>query len=223
MINTWNESSLHEQLKNIFCNENGRTEVEVQGSICDIVFNDNSIIEIQTKKISALQKKLEKLLVRHRVKVIFPISIETMLYTYDVHNNLKFKRKSPKKGSMYDIFQELFGIWHLIENENLSITILFIKTSEIRTDDGNGSWRRKGISISNRMLDSIESSIELCGIASYAHFIPESVPTIFTTQDLKNIGIKKQANAMVWVLNKLNVIELIDSTQKPYRYKKNYK
>ena len=58
VINTLNESSLHKTLKTLFSLEDGsRTEVQENGYVFDIVNKDGSIVEIQTKKLSALQKK----------------------------------------------------------------------------------------------------------------------------------------------------------------------
>ena len=37
MINTWNESLLHEELKEYYRGETGTAEVPVEGSICDVV------------------------------------------------------------------------------------------------------------------------------------------------------------------------------------------
>ena len=49
MINTWNESLLHEELKAYYCGDNGLKEVPIDGSICDILAADGQIIEIKQK------------------------------------------------------------------------------------------------------------------------------------------------------------------------------
>ena len=59
MINTWNESSLHETLKNAWCGPNGSVEVALHGVICDAVRQDGSIAEIQTGGFGKIRKKLE--------------------------------------------------------------------------------------------------------------------------------------------------------------------
>lgn len=56
MINTWNESLLHEELKDYYCGDNGNTEVPLEGSICDVLLNDGSIVEIQTANLGKLKK-----------------------------------------------------------------------------------------------------------------------------------------------------------------------
>ena len=56
MINTYNESALHENLKFIYANlVNGTTEVKLKNFICDIVA-DKHIYEIQTSNLSSLYK-----------------------------------------------------------------------------------------------------------------------------------------------------------------------
>ena len=48
MIETLNENSLHNKLKGIYCPSNAVKECAVGKYICDILCDDNKIIEIQT-------------------------------------------------------------------------------------------------------------------------------------------------------------------------------
>ena len=72
-IGTLNESSLHEALKKYFTPDGAKNEVAIGKYICDIVCDDNKVIEIQTANLSSLQKKLSALLETHVVEVVFPI------------------------------------------------------------------------------------------------------------------------------------------------------
>ena len=73
MINTYNETSLHRELKEIYAQKyQGRTEIEIENYICDIVCNDKNsmIIEIQTSNLSKVTDKIEKLSKTHKVKLM---------------------------------------------------------------------------------------------------------------------------------------------------------
>ncbi|HPX47694.1 MAG TPA: hypothetical protein PK408_05770 [Treponemataceae bacterium] len=209
MINTWNESLLHEELKEYYCAESGRTEVPVEGSICDIVLQDRSIVEIQTQNISALSSKLDKLLVHHRVRLVYPVPVNLYIETYNADRTLKSRRKSPKHGTVYQIFPELTKVWHHLENENLTITLVYSDILQVRIADGTGSWRRKGIRLDDRKLIRIHGEQNLCGSNDYLKLLPDSLPEIFTTADLKQLGVGSHAGYMAWVLNKCELVELV--------------
>ena len=79
MINTLNESSLHRALKTIYSlDNNSKTEEQVSQWICDIVQNENVIIEIQTANVSSLKNKIKSLLEMGKtVKIVHPVVIST--------------------------------------------------------------------------------------------------------------------------------------------------
>ena len=56
MINTYSESQLHHSLKLLYSlNQGDKVEFPVMGKICDIVKEDNSVVEIQTGSLSKLK------------------------------------------------------------------------------------------------------------------------------------------------------------------------
>ena len=93
--------------------------------------------------------------------LLLPISIHNLYNTYikneeetlytktiittDCDNNIISKRKSPKKGNIYDLFSELTGIYPILLNENFTLEILEINMSEIRikTDELVQSQNKK--------------------------------------------------------------------------------
>lgn len=218
MINTWNESLLHESLKDHYCADRGQTEVEVEGSICDVVLDDNSIVEIQTQNLGALHKKLEKLLIHHRVRLVYPIAVNTTIETYNADRTLKSRRKSPKHGNVYQIFPELTKIYHLLENENLTITLLYSDIIQTRIADGTGSWRRKGVRLEDKRLSAIHSEQDLCGLTDYKKLIPSTLPEQFTTADLKTAGPGSSSGCMAWVLKKIGILQQVGKRGRHFLY-----
>lgn len=151
MINTWNESNLHKEIKNKYSNSADFLEVSIAGKIVDI-FSENQIIEIQTSNFGALRKKLEFLLSFYPVKVVFPLIRGKTITVINEDGEIIRSRKSPKLGGFVDVFNEILYIPDLFLNPYFSFEILQVDVEEIRCDDGKGSWRRKGISIKNRIL-----------------------------------------------------------------------
>ena len=68
-----NEKPLHASLKAWYAQPGDRFEVQVDGSVIDIV-RDELLVEIQTRSFSALKRKLEKLVISHPVRLVFPIA-----------------------------------------------------------------------------------------------------------------------------------------------------
>ncbi len=219
MINTWNESLLHEELKEYYRGEAGESEIPLEGSICDILHEDGSVTEIQTSSIGKLRAKLEKLLAGHRVRVVYPVAVSTLIETYSAESELLSRRKSPKKGVPCQVFGELTGITHLLGNPNLTITVQLAEVLELRVADGTGSWRRKGVRISDRKLIRLDKAIDLVTRSDYLALVPPGVPKLFTVADLRDAGAGKNAGKMAWVLRKAGWSELVEKRGRAFVYR----
>lgn len=219
MINTWNESLLHEELKDYYCGDGGSKEVPLEGSICDILLNDGSIVEIQTANLGKLKKKLEKLLEIRRVKLVYPVARNTLIETYSTDGELISKRKSPKHETTYHLFSEMTGLWHLIGHKNLELEIIHADILEIRIADGTGSWRRKGVRKQDRKLLRIHETERFTTKKSWAKLIPQTIAGDFTVKDLCKAGAGANAGKMAWVLRKAGIIDLVGKDGHAYIYR----
>ena len=179
-----NESSLHNSIKKWYLHPEDRLECRVDGFVVDIM-RDELLIEIQTRNIGAISKKLKKLAKNHKIKLVHPIAVEKWItkLSYPEEEVLSRKR-SPKKGQLTDIFDELVKAADLISEENITIEILFIKVEEFRIMDGMGSWRRKGWSIKDRALLEVTDIVEFDDKHEFMKFIPEQLEQPFTNKDL---------------------------------------
>lgn len=154
MINTWNESTLHKTIKEKYADQKDHLEVEIAGKIVDI-FKSDSIIEIQTANLSSIKRKLEFLLNLFPVKLVYPLIRKKRITVVDNDGSIIRSRMSNKTGSILDIFKEVIFIPQLFLYPDFSLDILQVDVEEIRCDDGKGSWRRKGISIKDRIVNDI--------------------------------------------------------------------
>jgi len=178
------ESSLHHTLKKLFAGESGRLEVPVDGYQIDVV-QGSLLIEIQTGSFSAIKSKLAALLPGYPILLVHPIPAETWLVKYDSDGRkLLDRRKSPRRRSWEHVFLELVRIPHLLNHPNLTLEVLLTRQEEIRANDGNGSWRRRGWSITDhRLLEILDRRI-FVGPADYLSLLPETLPHMFTTREL---------------------------------------
>jgi hypothetical protein len=72
------ETTLHANQKEIYRQEGGQTESWVDGYLIDVVKPD-LLIEIQTRNLGALKKKLGDLLDNHPVRLVHPIAKEKFI------------------------------------------------------------------------------------------------------------------------------------------------
>jgi len=170
-IGTRNESSLHQALKFRYALPD-ETEKERDGFVCDAIGPDGEVVEIQTGHFGDLKKKLPALAKNNKVRLIYPVIVTKTIELYDTSGTLLSRKKSPKKGTAWDIFSELIYFPGLIKMRNVTIELAMVDAIERRRNDGKGSWRRKGISIEDRFLESCRESIVLKRKADWRRFVP---------------------------------------------------
>jgi len=220
MINTWNESLLHEELKDYYCGNTDKKEIPLEGSICDVLRNDGVIVEIQTANLSKLKIKLQKLLKNHRIILVHPIAINILIETFDEKGIMKSRRKSPKHGTIFQLFRELTSIWMILDHPNFELHVIHADILEIRIADGTGSWRRKGIRPQDKKLLKLHETSIFKSLPDYTGLLPDSLPELFTVSDLRQAGAGTHAGHMVWVLRKMGILELTGKQRNAYVYKK---
>lgn len=231
MINTYNETSLHKELKENFATKyQGKTEIEVENFICDIVCQDknSTIIEIQTANLSKLTSKIEKLTKNHKVNLVYPLAITTYIQRQNENGKILSKRKSPKKKNIYSIFGELFSLHQFLDNPNFSLTVLpieqcVVKTvypEPIQTPNKKRRFKRDWL-ITDKILLKHENEIIFNSKDDLKSLLPKEIPEIFSSKDLAKTEVKKEANKMIWVLKKAKIIEQCDKKGNLILYKKN--
>jgi hypothetical protein len=204
------ESSLHLALKDFYTQDGGFTEWYLDGYMID-VYKDGLLIEIQTGNFSSLKTKLESLLNHYPIRLIYPIAKEKYIVMKDPDRSFLWRRKSPKKGRIEDLFYELVFITPFIFHPNLSLEILITSEEEERLRDGRGSWRRAGISISDRRLVGILDRILFMNISDYRIFVPSTLELEFTNLELAlNLSISKRlASKMTYCLANIGLLEKV--------------
>lgn len=207
-ININNEKSLHSSIKQWYAVPGDRLEVKLDKYIIDLVRED-SLIEIQTRNFSAIGGKLRELVKYNKVILVHPIAIEKYIVIIEEPDKIISRRKSPKKGKLVDLFNELIRIPDLIVEENFVLEILMTKEEEIRCKDGKGSWRRKGISIVDRKLVEVVEKVTFREGKDFLRFLPEDLPENFTNKELaKTMKITVyKARKVTYCLRKMKLIK----------------
>ncbi|MBN2380601.1 hypothetical protein JXM67_12440 [candidate division WOR-3 bacterium] len=209
-IGSLNESTLHLGIKDWFSRPGDRFEVKVEGSVIDIV-RGPLLIEIQTGSFSKLRRKIEKLIDHNKFLVLYPIPAQTWIIRVSDSGEILGRKRSPKRGKLVQVFDELVHMPELINHPNFTLEVLMIKTEEIRCADGKGSWRRKGISIKDRRLLEVLESHRFTRSQDFLQFIPDSLTTPFTNDDFNMAsGVSiYQTRRITYTLRRMGVIKIV--------------
>jgi len=182
-IGTLSENSLHAAVKQYLVQPGDLVEHPVGTYIVDIV-REETLYEIQVKNLYSLRHKLDVLLENFKVHIVHPIPQSKWVVRMETPASNPKKRKSPKKCSVYHAFDQLVYLHSYISHPNFTLDILMIEQEDILINDGKGSWRRKGWSLSDQRLLKVLDHIPLCGLRSYARFLPDTLNTPFQTKEL---------------------------------------
>jgi hypothetical protein len=219
-IGTLQENSLHADLKRWVAQPGDCLEERVDGFLVDIV-RDGTLIEIQTRNFYSIKRKLHKLLDKHSLRLIYPIASVKWIVRMDAEGEtIVSRRKSPRRGRLEHLFNELIRIPELINHPNFTLEVLLIQEEEVQREDGQGSWRRKGRSIMDRRLLEVVSQKVFSDQDDFLTLLPNGLPALFTTRDLaRALGQPRYvAQKMVYCLSRMGAIRHIGNRDRSHLY-----
>lgn len=220
-IGTYKEKTLHAVLKNFFEPDKSKQEIRYKGFIADII-NDDGVYEIQTRAFNTMRKKLDCFLEDTQVTIIYPAVRLKWLIWIDVNSGeITKKRKSPKIGTPYVIYEELYKIKWMLTNPLLRFRIVMVDVEEYRKLDGWSDDKKKGSTRAERIPVDISEIIEINNVSDYKKLIPPDMPDEFVANDFKTASKLSYRNAQTAlnVLNAVGAIELIGKRGRAYLYK----
>jgi len=207
-ISTLNEKPLHAALKTWYAKPGDDLEVPLAGSQIDIV-RGKLLIEIQTANFTAIRKKIDKLLSKHPIRLVYPVAAEKWIVRVgaDGHTVLG-RRRSPKRGIVEHIFQELVFVPHLLIHKNFSLEVLLIREEEIRQQHEGRAWRRRGWVTCERRLIEVTGSRLFETPPEMAALLPDGLKEPFTTLELSKALVIPRwlAQKMTYCLRVMDVI-----------------
>jgi hypothetical protein len=221
-IGTKNETSLHRDLKFRYAGLGGETEAEVDGFVADGINAEGEYIEVQTGSFGPLKKKAAGLALQHRLRVIYPVIITKYIEVFNKKGRRLYRRKSPRKGSPWDLFDVLVYAPNLPLIPGLVIELALVDAAEQRVQDGKGSWRRRGISIHDRQMLTLHDTITLEKPSDYIRFIPFKMNEQFTSALLsQRVGIPVDlARKVLYVFVRLGLVEKTGKKRNALVYRK---
>lgn len=181
-IGTLNEKQLHCAIKFFIEPDSACHEVRIGRNVAD-VRNEHGIFEVKTRAFNAMRKKLAGFLKIDAVTIVHPIPAQKRIFKLDEKSGeLSAPRKSPKRGTAFDVFPELYKLSELINSPNFRLLILLINMDEYRLVGGRTG--RKGYVRFDRLPVELVNAVYLTEPTDYLQLLPKELPQQFTTRDL---------------------------------------
>ena len=203
------EKTLHAVLKYYEDPDDDHQEIPIENYIADI-YTGSEIIEIQNGNFYKMRGKLDTFLPLYPVKIVYPIPHVKYVTWIDPETGaLGKKNKSPKKGSFYDAFRELYRIRPYLGKTNLTIDLMLIDMDEYRLQDGWGSNGKRGSHRYDRIPKELIDELVLSSPADYLAFLPYDLPDEFSSGDVaKAAGRRPDGfSTVLQILTGLGVVE----------------
>lgn len=182
-IGTFSEKTVHAVLKNYYEPDEDRQEIPIENFVADI-YSDGQIIEIQTRQFNRMREKLSAFLPLYPVTIVYPIPREKWLIWIDEESGeLSTRRKSPKKGTPYMAFAELYKIKMYLKDPNLKLRLVLVDMEEYRLLNGWSHDKKKGSTRYDRIPIRLVEEVEIEQPKDYMQFIPYELEEPFTVKD----------------------------------------
>ncbi len=221
-IGTLGEKTVHSVLKCYLSPEPLNHEIKVGGFVADIC-TGNEIIEIQTRSFDKLRRKLQVFLSFAPVTIVYPIPGKKWIRWINPQTGeISPPRKSPKAGTPYAIFPELYKIKEYLVNPNLRLKIIIMDLEEYRFLDGWSQDKKKGSTRSDRIPTELVEEIPIMGLCDYQRLIPDTLESEFTAKDYKKAsGLPlHHSQTALHVLNYVGAVERTGKKGRAYLYQR---
>ena len=219
-IGTLGEKTVHSVLKSYYSPDNINHEIRVGGFVADIC-TGNEIIEIQTRNFDKLRRKLNAFLAFAPVTIVYPIpNTKWIRWVNPQTGEISPPRKSPKKGTPYSIFPELYKIKDFLINPNLNIKIVMINLEEYKFLDGWSQDKKKGSTRCDRIPIELVNEIMISSRNDYQLLVPSLLGEEFTSKDYKKAsGLPlHKAQTALNVLHFVGAVDRIGKKGNSYLY-----
>ena len=210
-IGVLSEKTLHSVIKRFIEPNEALQEVKVGNHYADIK-NDDGIFEVQTRSFNKLRAKITSYLETETVTIVYPIPAVKRLIWIDAQTGeLTTPRKSPKHGSYFDAYPELYKLDMLIANESLRVLLLLIDMDEYRYLNGWSADGKKGSTRHERFPLALADSLLLVTKEDYEGLLPSDLCSPFTSKEFASAAkIRlKIAQTVLTVLLKRGAVQCV--------------
>lgn len=214
------EKTVHSVIKNYLSPNQRNQEVKVGSFVADIYTGDE-IIEVQTRNFDKLRRKLKVYLDVSPVTIVYPIhNVKWIRWVNPQTGEISPPRKSPKAGTPYRVFSELYKIKDYLLHPNLKLKIIMMDLEEYRFLDGWSTDKKKGSTRCDSIPLALVNELEINSSDDYKLLIPDLLQDSFTSKDYKKDSklTMKHSQTALNVLHYVGCVERIGKKGNSYLY-----
>jgi hypothetical protein len=221
------ETSLHRQLKSHYAPEGALVEQRVGRYRIDVVVG-KELVEIQLASLSAIRDKIAVLVKDHRVRLVKPIIASKYVVKQNQEGGeVVSRRRSPKQGTMLDVFEELVHFTRVYPHPKLVLEVVLVDIEEWRYP-GHGRrrrWRRNDQVVEDQRLIGVIGVERFRTAADLCRLLPPKLPKPFHTGHIAaGLGVERWiAQRMAYCLRKIGAIETVGKERGAWLYKRSPK
>jgi hypothetical protein len=207
------ETTLHRQLKERYTTPGALVEQKLGRYRIDVVQPDR-LVEIQVASLSAIRDKVAALLKKHHVLVVKPIVVRKhLLKLRRAGGKLESRRLSPKRQTLFDIFDELVHFTRVFPHRRLALEVPLIEIEEWRYP-GHGRrrrWRENDHQVEDQRLLEVVSVHEFRTTGDLCRLLPPALPRPFHTGHLaEGLGVERWiAQRMAYCLRETGAVQSV--------------
>ncbi len=218
------ETTLHRQLKERYAVDGALVEQRVGRYRIDVVQADR-LVEIQLAPLSAIRDKIAALLKKHDVLIVKPIVARKHLVKLRrAGGRVVSRRRSPKQGTLLDIFDELVHFTRVFPHRRLTLEVPLVEIEELRyPGHGRRRWRRDNDhQVEDQRLLQVIEVREFRRAADLCRLLPATLPQPFHTGQLaEGLGIQRWvAQQMAYCLRTTGAIRSVGKLRGAWLYER---
>ena len=222
-IGTLSEKTMHAVLKNYYAPDEDMHEIPIENYVADI-YTGTEIVEIQTRAMNRMRKKLEAFLPLYPVTIVYPIPrVKWLCWIDEETGEMSGKRKSPKKGNPYQAFIELYKIRPFLANPNLRLRLDLIDMEEYRLLNGWSCDKKKGSERFDRIPTEFVEEVRIDCVRDYMQLIPYELSEQFTVKDFAKAAKipPRLAGTVLLIFTDLALVRRVGKSGNSYIYEVN--
>lgn len=206
-IGTLGEKSLHAALKFYFAPDESCHEQPLGGFVADIISEDG-VIEIQTRQLRKLIRKLDAFLEACRVTVVHPLAQEKWVVWHHPDGTVASRRKSPRHAALADAISELYALRYAFDNPRFRLCLCLLEIEEHHLLDGRGRAKKSHATRLDRVPLTLLREVWFDCPYDYLRFLPAGLPPVFGARELAAVGGFGEDTARM-LLNILSYLALL--------------
>jgi len=182
-IGVLREGPLHAAVKAMLARPGDRLEVPIGRFVIDLVRANGELVEVQTGGFAPLGPKLDALLDEHRFRIVYPVAAERRIVRVNEHGEITSVRRSPRRGSVVEVFDKLVAFPSLLTHPHLTVEVLLLREDHVRSGRAARTGRRTRDPGERRLVDVVDR-VELRGLEDVVTILPALPSRPFSTREL---------------------------------------